>query len=109
MADDGDGDYRRSEDYRRRASAAVLRATEDPSAISSLPQRLRFYTMSAVYILALKGVRAAVPHLVPAMAADLGFDSCCLRPLCPCVGTRLLVASRSRLTYRFLRAYGENC
>ena len=74
MADDGDGDYRRSEDYRRRASAAVLRATEDPSAISSLPQRLRFYTMSAVYILALKGVRAAVPHLVPAMAADLGFD-----------------------------------
>ena len=30
--------------------------------------------MSAVYILALKGVRAAVPHLVPAMAADLGFD-----------------------------------
>ena len=74
MADDGDGDYRRSEDYRRRASAAVLRATEDPSAISSLPQRLRFYTMSAVYILALKGVRAAVPHLVPVMAADLGFD-----------------------------------
>ena len=72
--------------------------------------------MSAVYILALKGVRAAVPHLVPAMAADLGFDLAAqgmllasFMPLCGSVGTRLLVASRSRLTYRFLRAYGENC
>ena len=55
-------------------SSCLKTAAITGTAISSLPQRLRFYTMSAVYILALKGVRAAVPHLVPAMAADLGFD-----------------------------------
>lgn len=72
MGDD-DGDYRRSDDYRRRAAAAVTRET-DPSMRSSLSQRLCFYAMSALYILALKGVRAAVPHVVPVMSADLGFD-----------------------------------
>ena len=46
----------------------------DAAARSTFGARLTFYGASAVYILVLKGIRAAVPHLVPVMAADLGFS-----------------------------------
>jgi MFS family permease len=70
MADD-DGDYRRSDDYRRRASGGDTKS--DAVQQSTFASRLTFYGVSALYILALKGIRAAIPHLVPVMAADLSF------------------------------------
>ena len=101
MGDD-DGDYRRSEDYRRRAGASTTgdaaKADVQSGSTSTFGSRLTFYAVSALCedatsvarhnlipgdlsdrlpalsdILALKGIRAAVPHLVPVMAADLGF------------------------------------
>jgi hypothetical protein len=67
MADDGD---RQSEDSRR-AAAPPPAAAAHPSTLAA---RLRFYAISPVYVLALKAVRAAIPSLVPVMAADLGFS-----------------------------------